>query len=98
MKWSSKSYGKNCKGAQLAKHSIDTIRNKDVYKLSPFKELTPEQLDIKLEIIEYCKQAIQQDETQKVLMIEGEAGNGKERPFGISLITPFKTIQSQSLY
>ena len=31
---------------QLAKHSIDTIRNKDVYKLSPFKELTPEQLDI----------------------------------------------------
>ena len=74
---------------QLAKHSIDTIRNKDVYKLSPFKELTPEQLDIKLEIIEYCKQAIQQDETQKVLMIEGEAGTGKS----VLLASLYNTLQ-----
>lgn len=74
---------------QLAKHSIDTIRNKDVYKLSPFKELTLEQLDIKLEIIEYCKQAIQQDETQKVLMIEGEAGTGKS----VLLASLYNTLQ-----
>ena len=56
---------KELQSRQLASHSIDTIRNKDVYKLSPFKELTPEQLEIKLEIIDYCKRIFRKQKTRK---------------------------------
>ena len=65
MKLFFKSYGKELQSRQLASHSIDTIRNKDVYKLSPFKELTPEQLEIKLEIIDYCQKNIQKTENKE---------------------------------
>ncbi|WP_430611119.1 DUF2075 domain-containing protein [Enterococcus sp. DIV0876] len=73
----------------LAVHSIDTIRNKDVYKLSPFKELTPEQLDIKLDIIAYCKKSINSNDSQKVFMIEGDAGTGKS----VLLTSLYNTLQ-----
>ncbi|MDU4623224.1 MAG: DUF2075 domain-containing protein [Enterococcus gallinarum] len=80
---------KELQSRQLATHSIDTIRNKDVYKLSPFKELTPEQLEIKLEIIDYCQNNIQKTEHKKVFMIEGEAGTGKS----VVLASLYNTLQ-----
>lgn len=79
---------KELQSRQLAVNSIDTIRNKDVYKLSPFKELTPEQLEIKLEIIDYCKNNIDKED-KKVFMIEGEAGTGKS----VVLASIYNTLQ-----
>lgn len=83
---------KELQSRQLASHSIDTIRNKDVYKLSPFKELTPEQLEIKLEIIDYCQKNIQKTENKKVFMIEGEAGTGKS----VVLASLYNTLQDHA--
>lgn len=76
----------------LASDSLDTIRNKDIYKLSPFKELTPEQLEIKLTILNYCKNNIHKSNSKKVFLIEGEAGTGKS----VVLASLYNTLQDYS--
>lgn len=76
----------------LASDSLDTIRNKDIYKLSPFKELTPEQLEIKLTILNYCKNSIHKSNSKKVFLIEGEAGTGKS----VVLASLYNTLQDYS--
>ena len=43
---------------KIVDHSSSTIENKDIFKLSPFKELTIEQLELKNKIIEVCEQHI----------------------------------------
>lgn len=73
----------------LANNSIDTIRNKDIYKLSPFKELTDRQLAVKLDILEYCKRNISNTGRQKVFIIEGEAGTGKS----VVMASLYNTLQ-----
>ncbi len=40
------------------------IENKDIFKLSPFKELSLEQLDLKDKVLEFCEKRV----TQKVNM------------------------------
>lgn len=72
----------------LADNSIDVIQNKDIYKVSPYKELSPRQLEIKSEIIEYCEKNINSLK-EKVFMIEGEAGTGKS----VLLASLFNTLQ-----
>lgn len=76
----------------LVDNSIDTIRNKDIYKLSPFKELTSEQLEVKQEIIDYCKQNISKNNRSKVFIIEGEAGTGKS----VVMASLYNTLQDYS--
>ena len=72
----------------LADNSSDVIQNKDIYKVSPYKELSPKQLEIKNEIIEYCKKSID-SKKEKVFMIEGEAGTGKS----VVLASLYNTLQ-----
>lgn len=61
---------------QLVDNTSDVVQNKDVYKLSPYTELSPEQLETKLHILDYCKNNIGKSK-KKVFTIEGEAGTGK---------------------
>lgn len=66
-------------GLDLAVHSSDVIQNRDVYKLSPFHELSPGQLEVKEKIIDFCKKNLKRlgDDEHKVFFIEGDAGTGK---------------------
>ncbi|MCY8092394.1 DUF2075 domain-containing protein [Bacillus haynesii] len=68
--------------------SLENLRNKDIYKLSPYKELSPQQLDIKNKILDFCKERIQK-EGNHVIVIEGDAGTGKS----VLLSSLFNTIQ-----
>lgn len=72
----------------LADNSTDVIQNKDIYKVSPYKELSPRQLEIKADIIEYCEENINSLK-EKVFMIEGEAGTGKS----VVLASLYNTLQ-----
>ncbi|MEW4286685.1 DUF2075 domain-containing protein [Priestia koreensis] len=61
---------------EMVDNSRYMIENKDIFKLSPFKELSTEQLELQQKIIEVCKQHINDDEPY-VFLIKGEAGVGK---------------------
>jgi uncharacterized protein len=52
--------------------TVENLRNKDIYKLSPYKELTSQQLDIKNEILDFCRENIMR-EGNHVIAIEGDA-------------------------
>ncbi|ANU24198.1 DUF2075 domain-containing protein [Planococcus donghaensis] len=67
------------------------IENKDIFKLSPFKELTMTQLELKTKIIEVCEEHIDDDETF-VFMVKGEAGVGKS----VVLSSVFNSIQERA--
>ncbi|MGN9867246.1 DUF2075 domain-containing protein [Bacillus swezeyi] len=73
---------------KIVSDSLENLRNKDIYKLSPYKELSPQQLDIKNEILDFCKEHIQK-EGNHVIVIEGDAGTGKS----VLLSSLFNTIQ-----
>lgn len=75
----------------IASHSADEIENKDIYKLSPFKQLSAEQLDLKNTIIEKCTTHIN-DQKPFVYFIKGEAGVGKS----VILSSVFNRIQELS--
>lgn len=76
---------------KLVKHSLHAIENKDIFKLSPFKELSREQLDLKEEVLEFCENHIQDESS--LLIIEGEAGVGKS----VVLSSIFNTLQEYAL-
>lgn len=61
---------------KIAHNSLENLRNTDVFKLSPFKELSEEQISLKQDIIDFIKENIENDEPS-ALFIEGEAGTGK---------------------
>ncbi|MGD6902249.1 DUF2075 domain-containing protein [Bacillus infantis] len=73
---------------KIVSDTLENLRNKDIYKLSPYKELSPLQLDIKNEILNFCKDHIQKDGNH-VIAIEGDAGTGKS----VLLSSLFNTIQ-----
>ncbi|WP_228548327.1 DUF2075 domain-containing protein [Sporosarcina obsidiansis] len=75
----------------LVDNELHVIENKDIFKLSPFKELTLEQLDLKDKVLEFCKRQIETDsgEYGSLLVVEGEAGVGKS----VVLSSIFNTIQ-----
>lgn len=60
----------------LAKSSIEDLKNRDIFKLSPFKELSQEQYDLKINVIDFCEENVIKD-SKSVYLIEGEAGTGK---------------------
>ncbi|MFT9817771.1 DUF2075 domain-containing protein [Lysinibacillus sp. NPDC056185] len=70
------------------------IENRDVFKLSPFKELSVGQLELKEKVIEICEQNISRSEEDKsfLFLIQGEAGAGKS----VVLSSIFNTIQELS--
>lgn len=69
-------------------NTLDVIQNKDIYKLSPYTELTQEQLDIKETVVNYTRESINK-EKNKVFFIQGEAGSGKS----VVVSSLFNTIQ-----
>ncbi|MCY8402478.1 DUF2075 domain-containing protein [Bacillus sonorensis] len=73
---------------KIVSDSLENLRNKDIYKLSPYKELSPQQLDIKNKILDFCQERIQK-EGNHVIVIEGDAGTGKS----VLLSSLFNTIQ-----
>ncbi|ULG71498.1 DUF2075 domain-containing protein [Macrococcus brunensis] len=73
---------------KLVKHSLEVLRNRDVFKLSPFKELSTSQLELKEMIIDFCKQNINNNR-KAVFLIKGDAGTGKS----VVLSSTFNTIQ-----
>ncbi len=60
------------RGMGIARHSLDHIDNSDLFKYSPYKTLSPEQL-IGLKTILQCLL----DENSKTTLIHGGAGTGK---------------------
>ncbi|SFL73736.1 hypothetical protein SAMN04487943_103353 [Gracilibacillus orientalis] len=72
----------------IVDEKIETLANKDLFKLSPYKELSEKQLEIKNNILEYCKQNISKNHNH-VFLIEGDAGTGKS----VVLSSLFNTIQ-----
>ena len=76
---------------KIVDHSAQAIENKDIFKLSPFKEMTMEQLELQQAIIKACKEHIE-DENTYVFLIKGEAGVGKS----VVLSSVFNKIQELS--
>ncbi|WP_414047649.1 DUF2075 domain-containing protein [Macrococcus equi] len=75
----------------IVKHSIEDIRNRDVFKLSPFKELSEKQMELKTKIIEFCNNH-KNDDQKAVFIIKGDAGTGKS----VVLSSTFNTIQDMA--
>lgn len=80
---------------KLVNHTLEAIRNKDIFKLSPFKELSVEQHDLKNKVLEFCEAHIQEKTSEygSLLVIEGEAGVGKS----VVLSSIFNTIQERTI-
>lgn len=84
-----------CEG--LAKETTDNLKNRDIYKLSPFKTLSEPQRALKENILHYCRKVIQDIKNQenvqkKVYVIHGEAGTGKS----VILSSLFNTLQEEA--
>src|SRR5699024_4420325 len=75
----------------LADSSIEHLQNKDVFKLSPYKELSESQIELKEEIIKFCETHINTDE-RAIFIVKGEAGTGKS----VVLSSTFNAIQDLS--
>ncbi|QQZ09410.1 DUF2075 domain-containing protein [Heyndrickxia vini] len=76
---------------KIVSDTLENLRNKDIYKLSPYKELSPLQLDIKNKILDFCKEHIKL-EGNHVITVEGDAGTGKS----VLLSSLFNTLQDLS--
>lgn len=76
---------------RMVNNPVHVIENRDIFKLSPFKELTITQLELKNKILEVCENHIDNDETF-VFMIKGEAGVGKS----VVLSSVFNSIQERA--
>jgi len=76
---------------KIVDNELHVIENKDIFKLSPFKELTFEQLDLKVKVLEFCEKQVQRKSSEygSLLVVEGEAGVGKS----VVLSSIFNTIQ-----
>ena len=79
---------------KLVDNELHVIENKDIFKLSPFKELSLEQLDLKEKVLEFCEKRVTENisEYGSLLVIEGEAGVGKS----VVLSSIFNTIQERA--
>lgn len=79
---------------RLVNHELHIIENKDIFKLSPFKELSLEQLELKEKVLSFCEKQVKANtgEYGSLLVIEGEAGVGKS----VVLSSIFNTIQERT--
>ncbi|MDB0580783.1 DUF2075 domain-containing protein [Salinicoccus roseus] len=76
---------------ELADHTLEYLQNKDVFKLSPYKELSESQVELKEEILDFCKNHIN-TENRSVFLVKGDAGTGKS----VVLSSTFNAIQDLS--
>lgn len=78
---------------KLVTNELHTIENKDIFKLSPFKELSIEQIDLKEKVLAFCEKQVAEshEEYGSLYVIAGEAGVGKS----VVLSSIFNTIQAR---
>ena len=76
----------------IARESIEVLSNRDVFKLSPYKELSEEQLELKYDIIKFCEDNANEKNMHSVLFVEGEAGSGKS----VLLSSTFNTLLNEA--
>lgn len=78
----------------IVANSQHVIENKDIFKLSPFKELSLDQLDLKEKVLQFCEEQVQlqHGEYGSLFVIKGEAGVGKS----VVLSSIFNTIQEHT--
>ena len=79
---------------KLVNNDLYTIENKDIFKLSPFKELSIEQIDLKEKVLDFCEELVVKEHSEygSLYVIAGEAGVGKS----VVLSSIFNTIQARS--
>ncbi len=73
---------------EIVTDSLEQLRNKDIFKLSPYKELSEQQLEIKMEILDFCRENMKKT-GKHIFLVEGDAGTGKS----VLLSSLFNTIQ-----
>lgn len=76
---------------KLVDGTLEYLQNKDIFKLSPYKELSESQIELKENILDFCKKNINSDKPS-VYFIKGEAGTGKS----VVLSSTFNAIQDLS--
>lgn len=76
---------------KLVDGTLEYLQNKDIFKLSPYKELSESQIELKENILDFCKRNIH-SEKPSVYFIKGEAGTGKS----VVLSSTFNAIQDLS--
>ena len=76
---------------KLVDGTLEYLQNKDIFKLSPYKELSESQIELKENILDFCKRNINSDKPS-VYFIKGEAGTGKS----VVLSSTFNAIQDLS--
>lgn len=77
---------------KIVSQSLETLNNKDIFKLSPYKELSESQLVLKQKIIDFCKAHYDTDK-KAVFFIKGDAGTGKS----VVLSSTFNALQDYSI-
>lgn len=60
----------------LVDYPLHVIRNRDIFKLSPYKQLSSSQANLVNTVITFCEKHIN-DDAPSVFLIKGEAGTGK---------------------
>lgn len=73
----------------LQRNTDQQDHNQAVFKLSPFKELSEQQLDLKQRIMDFCRAHVSNNQTA-LFMIQGDAGTGKS----VVLNSVFNEIQT----
>ncbi|MCO7127149.1 DUF2075 domain-containing protein [Sporolactobacillus shoreicorticis] len=69
--------------------SANHDHNQAIFKLSPFKKLSQQQLELRLKIIRFCRVHVPNDQTS-LFVIQGDAGTGKS----VVLNSVFNEIQT----
>ena len=79
---------------KLVNHQLEQIENKDIFKISPYKELSLDQAELKESVLGFCEKQVQATTADygSLLVIEGEAGVGKS----VVLSSIFNTIQERA--
>lgn len=73
---------------QIVSQTIEQIENKDIFKISPYKSLSVEQAEAKLDILDFCRENLRNN-TKGVYVVQGEAGTGKS----VLISSLYNTIQ-----
>lgn len=75
----------------FVEQTLEQIENKDVFKISPYKSLSEEQAETKMDIINFCKENIEAGK-KAVYVVQGEAGTGKS----VLISSLYNTLQDLS--
>ncbi|MDV2583334.1 DUF2075 domain-containing protein [Alkalibacillus haloalkaliphilus] len=76
---------------EIAQNTIEDLQNKDIYKISPYKELSEQQLEVKEKVIQFCNENAKKA-GQHVFIVEGDSGTGKS----VLLSSLFNTLQDNA--